>query len=138
MHSGKLVATGTMCLWMVFAAVGHSQAPAPKPDARYMLGEPYSLGGLWSYPKEEFGRTETGFAAVLPDRDCNSGNAKMVGLPSDASGNAITRASGTEAATLCAPDCGVAITSLPAPARSAAVAVSTAAPGIWIQVLKSQ
>ena len=22
-----------------------------------MLGEPYSLGGLWSYPKEEFGRT---------------------------------------------------------------------------------
>lgn len=43
-------------------------APAPKPEARYMLGEPYSLGGLWSYPKEEFGRTETGLAAVLPDR----------------------------------------------------------------------
>jgi rare lipoprotein A len=43
-------------------------APAPKPDARYMLGEPYSLGGLWSYPKEEFGRTETGLAAVLPDK----------------------------------------------------------------------
>lgn len=44
------------------------QPPAPKPDARYMLGEPYSLGGLWSYPKEEFGRIETGLATVLPDR----------------------------------------------------------------------
>ncbi|MFC7474983.1 septal ring lytic transglycosylase RlpA family protein [Dankookia sp. GCM10030260] len=42
-------------------------APAPQPDGRYMLGEPYSLGGLWSYPKEEFGRIETGLAAVLPD-----------------------------------------------------------------------
>jgi rare lipoprotein A len=45
-----------------------TQAPAPRPEARYMLGEPYSLGGLWSYPKEEFGRTETGLAAMLPDR----------------------------------------------------------------------
>jgi rare lipoprotein A len=33
-----------------------------------MLGEPYSLGGVWSYPKEEFGRSETGLAAVLADR----------------------------------------------------------------------
>jgi rare lipoprotein A len=40
---------------------------APQPDGRYMLGEPYSLGGLWSYPKEEFGRTEAGLAAVLSD-----------------------------------------------------------------------
>ena len=32
MRSGKRVAIGTMSLWMVFAAVGHSQAPAPKPD----------------------------------------------------------------------------------------------------------
>jgi len=58
--------------WAVLAAIlalaGCMQPPAPKPAGRYMLGEPYSLGGLWSYPKEEFGRVETGLAAVLPDR----------------------------------------------------------------------
>jgi rare lipoprotein A len=42
--------------------------PAPRPEARYVIGEPYSLGGVWSYPKEEFGRSETGLAAMLPDR----------------------------------------------------------------------
>lgn len=43
-------------------------APGPRPEPRYLLGEPYSLGGVWSYPKQEFGRTETGLAGVLPDR----------------------------------------------------------------------
>ena len=50
------------------ALLACSETPKPKPEARYVIGEPYSLGGLWSYPKEEFGRSETGLAAVLPDR----------------------------------------------------------------------
>ncbi|TCZ66791.1 RlpA-like double-psi beta-barrel domain-containing protein [Roseicella aquatilis] len=51
------------------AALGGCQGkPLPPSAARYMVGEPYSLGGVWSYPKEEFGRSETGLAAVLPDR----------------------------------------------------------------------
>ncbi len=34
-----------------------------------MLGQPYQMGGMWSYPKEEFSSTEAGLAAVLPDRN---------------------------------------------------------------------
>jgi rare lipoprotein A len=40
----------------------------PRPMPRYLVGAPYSLGGLWFYPQEEFARTETGVAAVIPDR----------------------------------------------------------------------
>ena len=43
--------------------------PAPPPTtpaARYMLGQPYSMGGVWSYPKEDFGLDDSGIAAVLP------------------------------------------------------------------------
>lgn len=50
------------------ALAGCTAPPLPRPDPHYVIGEPYSLGGLWSYPKEEFGRSETGLAAVLPDR----------------------------------------------------------------------
>lgn len=51
------------------AALGGCGGEPPPPSApRYLVGEPYSLGGVWSYPKEEFGRSETGLAAVLPDR----------------------------------------------------------------------
>jgi len=32
-----------------------------------MVGEPYSLGGVWSYPREDHGLSESGLAAVLPD-----------------------------------------------------------------------
>lgn len=41
-----------------------SQAPTPQP--RYVLGEGYRQGGLWSYPREEFDLNETGIAAILP------------------------------------------------------------------------
>ncbi len=40
----------------------------PAPAARYMLGQPYQLGGMWSYPKEDFAGTEAGLAVALPDR----------------------------------------------------------------------
>ena len=60
-----------------------------------MLGEPYSLGGLWSYPKEEFGRTRpawrpccrTGVPAAAPPMArsstpaCWSGAHRTLQLP---------------------------------------------------------
>ncbi|UPG71522.1 SPOR domain-containing protein [Roseomonas gilardii subsp. gilardii] len=39
---------------------------APTP-AVYTIGQPYSMGGLWSYPREDYGLVETGLATVLPD-----------------------------------------------------------------------
>lgn len=42
------------------------QAAPPTPTGRYMLGEPYEMGGVWSYPREDFGLEESGIAAVLP------------------------------------------------------------------------
>ena len=36
-------------------------------ELRFVVGEPYSLGGVWSYPREEYGLAESGLAAVLPD-----------------------------------------------------------------------
>lgn len=55
-------------LVLALLAVGCSKpaAPPPQPAARYMLGQPYSMGGVWSYPKEDFGLDESGIAAVLP------------------------------------------------------------------------
>ena len=37
-----------------------------QPQPRYVVGEPYRLGGVWSYPKEDFALVETGLAEVLP------------------------------------------------------------------------
>lgn len=46
-----------------------TKAPPAAPAARYMLGQPYELGGMWSYPRENFSGSEAGLAAVLPDRN---------------------------------------------------------------------
>lgn len=35
-------------------------------DARYLVGEPYRLGGVWSYPREDFALVETGLATRHP------------------------------------------------------------------------
>lgn len=42
--------------------------PVPAPQPRYMVGEPYQMGGVWSYPREDFGLVETGLAAVAADQ----------------------------------------------------------------------
>lgn len=39
----------------------------PTPQPRYLVGQPYRLGGVWSYPTENFALTETGIAQALPD-----------------------------------------------------------------------
>nr|WP_245216814.1 SPOR domain-containing protein [Neoroseomonas nitratireducens] len=33
---------------------------------RYLVGEPYRMGGVWSYPREDFSLVETGLAARHP------------------------------------------------------------------------
>lgn len=33
---------------------------------RYLVGEPYRMGGVWSYPREDFALVETGLAARHP------------------------------------------------------------------------
>jgi rare lipoprotein A len=42
--------------------------PPPRADPRYVIGQPYAMGGVWSYPREDFARQESGLAVVLPDR----------------------------------------------------------------------
>lgn len=39
----------------------------PQPEPRYLVGPPYQLGGVWFYPREDFGLTETGLAVVAAD-----------------------------------------------------------------------
>jgi rare lipoprotein A len=51
---------------LALLAAGCVRPAAPPPAARYLLGEPYALGGVWSYPREDFSLDETGVAMVLP------------------------------------------------------------------------
>lgn len=59
MRAGPAALAGLLAL-----AAGCTEPPAPRP--RYVVGAPYAMGGLWSYPREEAALTETGLAAVLP------------------------------------------------------------------------
>ena len=60
----RLPAFGLLAL---LAACAGQAGPSPPAEGRYVLGEPYAMGGLWSYPREEFALSQTGIAAVLPD-----------------------------------------------------------------------
>ncbi len=50
------------------ALAGCARRPASAPAARYVVGQPYQLGGVWSYPREEFDLQQTGLAVVAVDR----------------------------------------------------------------------
>jgi rare lipoprotein A len=54
-------------LLAALAACTASPSPQPPSEARYMLGEPYAMDGIWSYPREDFALSRTGIAVVLPD-----------------------------------------------------------------------
>jgi rare lipoprotein A len=41
-------------------------AACSTPQPRYLVGEPYSLGGVWSYPRQDFALAETGLATRQP------------------------------------------------------------------------
>lgn len=51
---------------MVLLALSSCTGPTPQP--RYLVGEPYRLGGVWSYPRESFSLAETGIGQALRDR----------------------------------------------------------------------
>ena len=40
----------------------------PTPQPRYLVGQPYQMGGVWSYPAESFALAETGIGQALTDR----------------------------------------------------------------------
>jgi rare lipoprotein A len=50
------------------ALAGCARPPEPRPQPRVMVGEPYQMGGVWSYPREEFGLVQTGLASVIADQ----------------------------------------------------------------------
>ena len=52
---------------LALAGCWSANAPTPAGDPRYLVGEPYQLRNLWFYPREDFGLSETGLAAVLVD-----------------------------------------------------------------------
>ena len=55
-----------LLLLLLLSGCARPVPPAPAPQPRYEIGQPYQLGGVWSYPREEFGLTEAGLAVVLP------------------------------------------------------------------------
>ncbi len=61
-----LLALGATAL-AAAAGCAPRRPPAAAAQARYLIGQPYALGGLWSYPREDFALTETGLAGVIPD-----------------------------------------------------------------------
>lgn len=55
-----------LALLLALAACDQPRQTRPA-DIRYTVGEPYQLGGTWSYPREDFALSESGLAVVIPD-----------------------------------------------------------------------
>jgi rare lipoprotein A len=51
--------------WAFLAAALLVVAGCAQPTPRYEVGNPYRLGGIWSYPKEDYALAETGLAEVM-------------------------------------------------------------------------
>ncbi len=54
-----------MTRWNFLAAALLALAGCTQPEPRYVVGNPYRLGGVWSYPQEDYALSETGLAEVL-------------------------------------------------------------------------
>jgi rare lipoprotein A len=52
--------------WGFLAAALLMIAGCAQPDSRYVVGNPYWMGGVWSYPQEDYALSQTGLAEVLP------------------------------------------------------------------------
>ena len=48
------------------------------PPARYVVGDPYRMGGVWSYPREDFALVETGLATrhAVPGWNARTANGE--------------------------------------------------------------
>ena len=57
---------GIAALGMLAALAGCGPQQAQQPRA--LVGAPYQMGGVWSYPQEDFALVQTGLATVIPDR----------------------------------------------------------------------
>ncbi len=54
-----------MTRWGFLAAAVLAIAGCAQPTPRYVVGDPYRMGGIWSYPKEDYALSETGLAEVM-------------------------------------------------------------------------
>ena len=63
MNRTALWACGGLALLLL---AGCARTP-PATPARYVVGEGYQLGGVWSYPREDFALVQTGLASVAAD-----------------------------------------------------------------------
>ncbi len=54
-----------MTRWGILAAALLAIVGCAQPEPRYLVGNPYRLGGVWSYPQEDYALSETGLAEVL-------------------------------------------------------------------------
>lgn len=61
------IAAGLLLATLPARCAAPPPPPAPVPPARYVVGEPYVLGGVWSYPREDHALVETGLAETLAD-----------------------------------------------------------------------
>ena len=55
-----------MTRWGILGVAMLAVAGCAQPAPRYSVGGPYRLGGVWSYPQEDYALSETGLAEVLP------------------------------------------------------------------------
>jgi rare lipoprotein A len=51
--------------WGFLAAAVLAIAGCAQPTPRYVVGDPYRMGGVWSYPQEDYALSETGLAEVM-------------------------------------------------------------------------
>ncbi|MFC0410551.1 septal ring lytic transglycosylase RlpA family protein [Roseomonas elaeocarpi] len=54
-------------LALVLASCAPKPPPPPAAQPKQLVGQPYRLGALWYYPRENYGLDETGLAAVIAD-----------------------------------------------------------------------
>jgi rare lipoprotein A len=59
--------TRRLALLLPLLAACTPPPPAPQPQPRYTVGQPYEMGGVWSYPREDFALRDTGLATTVPD-----------------------------------------------------------------------
>jgi rare lipoprotein A len=52
--------------WGILAVALLAMAGCAQPVPRFVVGDAYRMGGVWSYPREDYALAETGLAEVLP------------------------------------------------------------------------